>query len=86
MELSAHKGAVVAVSLDAANRVLLSAGLDGVLRTWDFRKQRPLGEKGSAAPLCMWTCNGHCISSTPAPSASSSWHVVLQARWRWAAQ
>lgn len=42
-DLPAHKGMVAAVSVDASNRVLVSAGLDATLRTWDFRKQKLTG-------------------------------------------
>jgi hypothetical protein len=34
---------VVALSVDASNRALVTAGLDGVLRIWDFRRQRLTG-------------------------------------------
>lgn len=42
-ELPAHKGTVVALTVDASNRALVTAGLDGVLRIWDFRRQKLTG-------------------------------------------
>ncbi|PNH00379.1 WD repeat domain-containing protein, partial [Tetrabaena socialis] len=35
--LPAHDGAVVGCASDATNRLMVSAGLDGVMRVWDFR-------------------------------------------------
>ena len=37
---SAHSGEVRGISADARNHHLLSAGLDGWLRIWDFKLQR----------------------------------------------
>lgn len=41
---NAHDAAVVGLAPDAANRILTSAGHDGVLRVWDFKKQTLLRE------------------------------------------
>ncbi len=42
----AHSGAVVGCASDACNRLLVSAGLDGALRVWDFRAQTCKAEVG----------------------------------------
>lgn len=46
--LPAHDGTVVGVASDSTNKLLVTAGVDGTLRVWDFRKQKlraelPLG-------------------------------------------
>jgi WD40 repeat protein len=43
----------VALSVDASNRSLVTAGLDGVLRIWDFRKQKLTGACACYAPLLL---------------------------------
>ena len=41
---------MAALSADASNRSLVTAGLDGVLRVWDFRKQKLTGACACCAP------------------------------------
>ena len=41
---NAHDGAVMGLSPDPCNRTLVSSGLDGVLRTWDFKKRKLTAE------------------------------------------
>jgi WD40 repeat protein len=51
---------VVALSVDASNRALVTAGLDGVLRVWDFRKQKLEGARGCCAPLLLQPRHSRC--------------------------
>lgn len=50
--LPAHDGTVVGVASDSTNKLLVTAGADGALRVWDFRKQKlhaelPLGSSAT---------------------------------------
>ena len=38
--MNAHDGAVVGLAVDAANRLLVSGGYDGLLRVWAFKVSR----------------------------------------------
>lgn len=38
--LHAHDSAVVGLGVDGSNKLLVSAGFDGVLRAWDFKAQK----------------------------------------------
>ncbi|KAF8055387.1 WDR36 [Scenedesmus sp. PABB004] len=48
--LPAHDGAVVGLGSDSVNALLVTAGADGALLTWDFRKQAPAGALALGAP------------------------------------
>lgn len=41
--LPAHSGAVSGLTVGASNRTLATVGLDGMLRTWNFRQQKLTG-------------------------------------------
>ena len=56
----------MALSVDASNRSLVTAGLDGVLRIWDFRKQKLTGVCACCAPSL----------SQPEQSGSRSSHLT----------
>lgn len=42
--IPAHDGAIYGIAADACNRYVASAGLDGVLRVWDFSQREKRGE------------------------------------------
>ncbi|KAG2482597.1 hypothetical protein HYH03_018481 [Edaphochlamys debaryana] len=48
--LPAHSGAVVGAAVDSSNGMMASAGLDGVLRVWDFRRQQLRAEVSLGQP------------------------------------
>jgi U3 small nucleolar RNA-associated protein 21 len=48
---SAHDGAVVGCAVDSRGRLLVSAGADGFLRIWDFRRQQLVAEAYAGAPI-----------------------------------
>ncbi|KAL3149179.1 hypothetical protein ABBQ32_002010 [Trebouxia sp. C0010 RCD-2024] len=59
--VAAHHGSVTGVAADACNKVLVSAGLDGQLCIWDFKRQRLQGEVGVGSGVA-------CMAHHPATS------------------
>lgn len=43
-QLPAHDGPVVGLASDSTNKLLVTAGSDGVLRVWDFRRLKLAAE------------------------------------------
>lgn len=54
--LPAHDGTVVGVASDSTNKLLVTAGSDGALRVWDFRKQKLRAELPLGSGERTWDC------------------------------
>jgi U3 small nucleolar RNA-associated protein 21 len=48
---AAHDGAVLGMAADACNRYLVTAGLDGVVRSWDFAKRTLRAQADAGSPV-----------------------------------
>ncbi|KAF5840981.1 quinon protein alcohol dehydrogenase-like superfamily [Dunaliella salina] len=60
--VSAHAGPVVGVAVDSCNRLMVSCGLDKVLRIWDFKAMKVLHEvKLPSTPCRMALHPGSCL-------------------------
>jgi U3 small nucleolar RNA-associated protein 21 len=71
---AAHDGAVVGVAVDARGRLLVSAGADGFVRVWDFRRQQLVAEAYAGAPIArmaMHPGSGLVAVALAGPAASA---------------
>jgi U3 small nucleolar RNA-associated protein 21 len=62
-----HQGPVSGVVVDALNRQVISGGIDGILKFWDFTKHQLLAQVDVGSPICQLEIhrdsNLICVSS-----------------------
>lgn len=69
--LPAHAGAVVGLGADACNRLLVSAGFDGLLRVWDFKGLTCKAEVSLGGPASLLALHpGSCLAAVALADSS----------------